>query len=123
MNKIFTFLIAGVAVVAVITVFLKDKADFGLSQDSFKLKEEDFNSTANTANIEAYLDTNNWKAHESNNFSFKHSESFKATSIPNESGEVIVFEDDRFGFQIFSMPFDESGPITVDRILQDLPDA
>ena len=75
-----------------------------------------------SANIKEYLNKNNWKEYKTNEFSFRHSEKLKITGTLNEGNEVIIAEDDKFGFQIFIMPFDESRPITKERIWQDMPD-
>ena len=57
-------------------------------------------------------------------FSFKYSDGFKITSVPVEGGEMITVENEKgSGFQIYIVPFDESGMITPERIWQDLPDA
>lgn len=56
-------------------------------------------------------------------FSFKYPDGFKATTTPAETGEAVVVENaNGSGFQIFSSPFDEPGPITPERIWQDQPD-
>ncbi len=64
------------------------------------------------------------------NFSFKYSAGFKATLVPatqpdsGVAGEVVTVENSKgSGFQVFSMPFNESGPITPERIKKDQPDA
>lgn len=57
------------------------------------------------------------------NFSFKYSEGFKITGNNVEGGEMITAENPKgSGFQIFIIPFDEPGPITPERIWQDIPD-
>lgn len=60
--------------------------------------------------------------HPSGAFSFHYPHDFRINSTPYEkNGEVITFEkDDDTGFQIFLSPFDEEGPLTKERILQDL---
>ena len=59
------------------------------------------------------------------NFSFRYPAEFKVSSNSTSgSNEVITVENKAgSGFQIFTMPFNEPGPITPDRIRKDLPDA
>ena len=60
---------------------------------------------------------------ETGDFSFKYEEGMKATSSLVEGGEMITVEKDAdHGFQVFILPFDEEGPITEERIREDLPD-
>jgi hypothetical protein len=54
-------------------------------------------------------------------FSFWHP-GFKASAVPNNNGELLTFDKGPVSFQIFIMPFDEPGPITPERIWQDVPD-
>ena len=65
------------------------------------------------------------QAYSGTTFSFKYPDGFKVSSIPvDTSQEVITIENSKgSGFQISVMPFDESGPITTERIKKDLPDA
>lgn len=56
-------------------------------------------------------------------FSFKYSEGFKVSSSTVEGGEMVAVENEKgSGFQIFFSSFDEPGPITPERIWQDMPD-
>ncbi len=59
-------------------------------------------------------------------FTFESSELLNISSFQEgEYGEIILArsdEDESKVFQIFVSPFDEPGPITKERILQDLPD-
>lgn len=58
-----------------------------------------------------------------NNFSFKYPDGFKALSNMIEDGSIVTVENSKgSGFQIFSSVFDESGPITPERIMEDIPD-
>ena len=59
------------------------------------------------------------------NFSFKYSDGFKVSSAPVAGGgEVTTVENTKgSGFQVFSIAWDESDPITPERIWQDMPDA
>lgn len=56
-------------------------------------------------------------------FSFHYPKDFVISEFQEDHGEVILAENPRFslGLQIFITPFDEEGPITKERILQDLP--
>lgn len=128
MNKKTVILIAGI-VILIIFFFINNKFDFDLSQiglgqmgDSNSRKEEIPKDTDATANIQEYLDTRKWKTYQTKDFSFKYDERFKITNTLNNGNEITTAEDDKFGFQIFIMPFDEPGPITPERILQDVPD-
>ena len=42
--------------------------------------------------------------------------------MPNDSGELLTFDRGPVSFQIFIISFDESGPITPERIKRDLSD-
>ena len=58
-------------------------------------------------------------------FSFECDKSLKVTAFDEGGyGETILAQGDneKNGFQIFVSPFDEAGPITPERIRQDLPD-
>lgn len=56
-------------------------------------------------------------------FSFKYEEGMKATQNIVEGGEIITVEKDpEHGFQVFTMPLEERGPLTKERIMLDLPD-
>ncbi len=57
-------------------------------------------------------------------FSFKYPEGFSASELDDDSGYVVLVQKsgEREGFQIFISEFDEEGPITPERIKQDLPD-
>ncbi|MDP3696722.1 MAG: hypothetical protein Q8R55_01685 [Candidatus Taylorbacteria bacterium] len=56
-------------------------------------------------------------------FSLKYPDNFKVSSAPVESGEIITIENEKgSGFQIFITAWDEPGPITPERIWQDMPD-
>ena len=58
-------------------------------------------------------------------FSFRYPRAFRANEIPQaEDSTLLVVEDptrERQGFQVFSMPYDEAGPLTEARIRADLP--
>jgi hypothetical protein len=57
-------------------------------------------------------------------FSFDYPEKFKVTEFGDEDNKTILIKDanDNFKFQIIVSYFDEPGPLTKERILQDLPD-
>jgi len=58
-------------------------------------------------------------------FSFQYPKSFTATKFSDQEQTATILvqgEGGKTGFQIFIAPFDEPGPITKERILQDLPD-
>lgn len=60
----------------------------------------------------------------SSDFSFKYSDGFKVLSNQiNIAQEIVSIENGKgSGFQIFILSFDESSPITPERIRKDLPD-
>ena len=62
---------------------------------------------------------------DSASFTVRYPDGYKVFSTaPDESQELYSIENsDGNGFQIFVTPFDEAGPITADRIWQDMPDA
>jgi hypothetical protein len=59
-------------------------------------------------------------------FSFRYPGSFRVSEIPQADGTEIVLVEDpvhaRQGLQVFTMPYDEDGPITPERIREDAPD-
>ena len=58
-------------------------------------------------------------------FSFEYPKNFTATKFQEgEEGDTILVQEkeSKKSFQIFISPFDEPGPLTKERILQDLPD-
>jgi hypothetical protein len=58
-------------------------------------------------------------------FSFRYPPGYTLTELPQEEQGVVVVEDPtrpRQWFQVFSMPYDEAGPLTEARIRQDVPD-
>lgn len=59
------------------------------------------------------------------NFSFKYPDKFKAMSnFISPTEEIVTVENpDGSGFQIYIIPWDEPGPITPERIWEDLPEA
>jgi hypothetical protein len=59
------------------------------------------------------------------NFSFQYPKSFTATKFSDQEETATILvqgEGGKTGFQIFIAPFDEPGPLTKERILQDVPD-
>ena len=65
-------------------------------------------------------------------FSFKYPKDFSATELEDDMGATVVLQKSgardpstgsgNLGFQIYISEFDEEGPITPERIKQDLPD-
>lgn len=66
-------------------------------------------------------DVEKWNIYKINNFSFRYPEKLELSKSQDGGGEIIAVENDKFGFQIFVLPFNEPGPITTERILKDLP--
>jgi len=59
------------------------------------------------------------------NFSFVYPKGFSIGSFKEGyDGEIVLVQDEdrKQGFQVYIIPFDESGPLTLSRIKQDLPD-
>jgi len=59
------------------------------------------------------------------NFSFVYPKGFTIGSFKEGvDGEIVLVQDEKKqqGFQVYIIPFDESGPLTLSRIKQDLPD-
>ena len=57
-------------------------------------------------------------------FSFKYPDGFNISEFKEGEGDIVLaqMQGKEIGFQFFIMPFDEPGPITAERIKQDLPD-
>ena len=62
--------------------------------------------------------------HPTTGLTFKYLKDFDITVLKERAGEIILGENTEYGmaFQFFIQPYDESGPLTVDRIRRDLPD-
>lgn len=58
-------------------------------------------------------------------FSFRYPENFRISPVQTSNQEEIITIENAggSGFQISIMPFDETGPITPERIWRDIPDA
>ena len=63
--------------------------------------------------------------HAAPGFSFRYPRAFRAHEIPQADDSTLLLVEDptreRQGFQVFSMPYDEEGPLTEVRIREDLP--
>lgn len=115
LNKIFTSLIIGICIVGAL-VWLKN------NPEGEKTLIPDLNINLSGKSKDSG-DLNTFK-HSSGEFSFKYSSTYKVSSTSPEEGQEIINTEDESGkgFQIFIIPFDESGPITKERILEDIPD-
>lgn len=72
--------------------------------------------SADTHNIPSRYYSSEYK------FFFNKPTGFRVTEIPDDTGAVILAEGSNGeSFQIFIIPFDESGPLTPSRIQKDLP--
>jgi hypothetical protein len=62
--------------------------------------------------------------HQETGLNFPHRKEFRLFEIHEDGGELILLENSERGaaFQIFIQPWDEPGPLTVERIRRDLPD-
>lgn len=60
--------------------------------------------------------------HPGRGFSLDLPGGFATSSIPDDRGELLMFQrGPRESFQIYIAPFDEEGPLSVERIRRDLP--
>ncbi len=116
MNKKLTIILIIGAVLVAALAYLK------MAPQGALVKQDAPATSSNSGTLQDHLNTTQWKEYKTDDFSFRHSDSFKVTSVPNGDSEVITAEDDKFGFQMSIMPFDEAGPITKERILKDVPD-
>lgn len=57
-------------------------------------------------------------------FSFYYPKGFLASSFQDSGGQTVLVQSQgsKEGVQIFAFPFEEEGPITIQRIKKDLPD-
>ena len=62
--------------------------------------------------------------HPKTGLTFEYPSDFELYVVEEDGGEIIIGEKAEYGlaFQIFIQPFDEPGPLTVERIRRDLPD-
>jgi len=62
--------------------------------------------------------------HPETGLSFDYPTDFTLEVFPDEGGEIILATNPAYnlGFQIFIQPFDEPGPLTLERIRRDLPE-
>jgi hypothetical protein len=62
--------------------------------------------------------------HPATGLTFPYHKDFRLMIVKEDGGEVILAEnaEHAMAFQIFIQPFDEPGPLTVERIRRDLPD-
>lgn len=99
-----------------------DNSSAGLSDEEVSAEETPVEPDAIFQEPIVYNSLKELYSHTS--FSFKYPDGFKATANIVAEGEIITVENTKgSGFQIYSMAWDESGPITPERILQDELDA
>jgi hypothetical protein len=62
--------------------------------------------------------------HPKTGLTFEYPSDFELYLVKEDGGEIIVGQKAEYGlaFQIFIQPFDEPGPLTVERIRRDLPE-
>ena len=124
-KTIIIILIAVIVIVAGIFIFLNNKKSpqpIGEDKTGNEIigNEPTFTITPSEENSEnnVYIDSQY-------NFSFQYPKDFTATKFKEgEDGDTILIQqkDGKNGFQIFIASFDEPGPLTKERILQDLPE-
>jgi uncharacterized protein YxeA len=123
-----------IIIIAVVVILLGGAIIFlKVNKNSSPQNEEiKFNENQSAAPEQTYTVTAS-KEDEKNNvytdsqykFSFQYPKDFTVTKFKEgEEGDTILIQqkDGKGGFQIFIAPFDEPGPLTKERILQDVPD-
>lgn len=124
-QKIITLIVAVVVIGGGVFLFLKKdelpSVGTALLGDKNEVSEEEIRGgtieKADEKDKEVYSNT-------TYGFSFTYPEGFQIGSFQEGTdGEVILIQspEGREGFQIYVAPFDESGPITPERIKRDLP--
>lgn len=109
---IFGFLIAGLALF------------FVLKNGSFFSPTDIFTIPGKSAPEAEKLDSNRLPLNYKNKtfgFSFRYPDGFGITEFSDDKGDVVLAEGGGKSFQILINIFDEPGPLTPDRIKQDLP--
>jgi len=136
-----TFVIVAIVVIIIVAgifIFLNNKKPV-------TNPETEFNSENNPANEPTFTiapseedSANNFYTDSQYKFSFQYPKDFTATKFSDQEDTSTILVQyreqseqvstninkypDNSGFQIFIALFDESGPITKERVLQDLPD-
>ncbi len=106
---------------------LKADVSTGVSESSSESSTEE-PETIITPEVQEQLiksELNRTYFHPKYKFSFQYPGELNVSAFQEgEYGETVLVQkpDERAGFQIFIAPFDEAGPMTKERILQDLPD-
>lgn len=125
-NKIFVIVaIAVIIIVAGIFIFLGNKKSPRPIGEDKTGNEIIGNEPTFTIAPSEEDSANNLYADSQYNFSFQYPKSFTATKFSDQEDTSTILvqgEGGKTGFQIFISWFDEPGPITKERILQDLPD-
>ena len=83
-----------------------------------------FDGTDNFWIIGGHRPQYQYYTHQETGLNFPHCKEFRLFEIHEDGGELILLENSERGaaFQIFIQPWDEPGPLTVERIRRDLPD-
>jgi len=123
-----TFIIVAVAVIIIVAgifIFLNNKKS--VTEPGTELDSENNPAIEQTYTVTASKEDskNNIYTDSQYKFSFQYPKDFTATKFrEGEDGDTILIQqkDGKGGFQVFIAPFDEPGPITKERIVQDLPD-
>lgn len=118
-----------VVIIAVAIIFLKTNKNSPSNEEEANINEyqQVSDSIQNTYTLTPSKEDekNNVFVDSQYGFSFQYPKSFTATKFSDQeqTSTILVQEEGgKNGFQIFISWFDEPGPITKERVLQDLPD-
>ena len=128
-KKLITIVVIAAIVLAGTTFFLVSKKNRPQSGQELNNSANDNSQASENAEekvsqvseaVDGYWTYTNFRY----KFSFQCPEAFNVADFDEGDTQTILVskKDTRDGFQIFIAPFDEPGPITKERILQDLPD-
>jgi maltose-binding protein MalE len=124
MSKKLIFIIIIILVLGGAMFFLLNKntpqQNPGGAENEIPGQEQTFNITPSNDNAENSIYTDSQYK-----FSFEYPKDFTVTKFQEgEDGDTILVQEkeSKKSFQIFISPFDEPGPLTKERVLEDLPD-
>jgi hypothetical protein len=134
MKKSLIPIITAVILLSGAIIFLKVNKNSSPQNEEIKFNE----NQSTPDNIQNTYTLTSSKEDEKNNvfadsqygFSFQYPKDFTATKFrEGEDGDTVLVQQKapstgsgQAGFQVFILPFDEPGPLTKERVLQDLPD-
>lgn len=79
----------------------------------------------NEQDTTSFEELSGFYANDAHGFSFRYPKDFEANEFTTEEGGIVIVVGKKGGeeeFQILASPFDESGPLTQERITQDIPE-